>query len=349
MGLRVRLVVCTAVAAAGIAAAATIFEFGPAVEPAPVRTGAPSSAAPPSPDPPPPQASAAAPPASYTADPLDVNPQVKEAAARFVEQVGTWRSPEPSEPVARVVTVGYPADLVDLAGPLVDTPARTATTTIVYPQYGGLTDTSASVMVLAHQELSTDSGDRGRDVLLDVRVARTADGTWQVTSTVDPPRPPIAPSRSGGPTELGRAVLDNSRIRIPEPGRVDIEDRRAGDPILSVLDDLARTYTLDVQVLVSGHPGTVFPTTRLSNHTVGRAVDGRAVDGRPVIGIPRDDPVLVEFMVAAGRAGATEVGAPIDIEGQGFFTDAVHQDHLHLGITPTKPAAAPAPRSGGPP
>lgn len=219
-------------------------------------------------------------------------------------------------------------------------PARKATTMISYPQYGGLTADAASVMVLARQQLRTPDGDLDRELLLDIRLAPAPDGSWQVTSTIDPPRPPYAPRRPGGPTELGRAVLDNPRIRIAQPGRADIIDRRVDDPILAVLDDLARARTLDVQVFVTGHPGTVFPTTRLSNHTVGRAVDIRAVDDRLVATIPRDDPVITEFMSAAGRAGATEVGGPTVPAGTGFFTDAVHQDHFHLGITPTKPPAA---------
>lgn len=275
----------------------------------------------------------------FTASPLDVNGQVKEVAARFIERVGSWADSPAADPAARVAAAGYPADLAPMAGPLVDTAVSEATTTIVYPQYGGLTESSASVIVLARQELHTVDGERIRELLLDVRVTRAADGTWAVTSTVDPPRPTAAARRDGGATALGRAVLDNPRIRIPEPGRADIADRRVDEPILAVLDELARTRTLDVQVLVSGHPGTVFPTTRVSNHTVGRAVDVRAIDGRPVVEIPRDDPLITEFMAAAGRAGSTEVGGPIAPAGRGFFTDDVHQDHFHLGITPTKPPA----------
>jgi hypothetical protein len=278
----------------------------------------------------------------FTPGPYDVSTQIKQAAVRFVETVGTWRSSDPADAVARITAAGYAADLVAPAGPLLDAAAREATTTVVYPQYGGLTGTSASVMVLARQELHTESGARDREVLVDVRMRRAADGTWQVTSAVDPARPQIAPARPGGPTALGRAVLGNPRIRFPGPARADISERRVDDPILSVIAQLADRYTLDVQVLVSGHPGTVFPTSRMSNHAVGRAVDLRAIDGRRISDIPRDDPLLIEFMIAAGGVGATEVGGPITPERKGFFSDAVHQDHFHLGINPAKPPAAPA-------
>jgi hypothetical protein len=51
--------------------------------------------------------------------------------------------------------------------------------------------------------------------------------------------------------------------------------------------------------------------------------------------------LLTQVMVRAGELGATEVGGPFDLNGErsGFFTDIVHQDHLHIGITPGKPQA----------
>lgn len=277
---------------------------------------------------------------SFAAAPFDVTPEIKAAAVRFVESAGTWSPSSLDDAVARFAAAGYAADLVGVAGPLLDQEATTATTTVVYPQYGGLTGTTASVMVLARQDLRGGGGDREREVLLDVRLARQPDGEWRVSSTIDPPRPAYAAAQPGGPTELGGQVLGTPGVRLPEPAQDDIVQRRAGDAILAVVADLAQAWELDVQVIVSGHPGTVFPTTRVSNHTVGRAVDIWAIDGRPVATIPRDDPVLTSFMAAAGAAGATEVGGPITPAGTGFFTDAVHQDHIHVGITPTKPPAS---------
>ncbi len=279
-------------------------------------------------------------PAGFAAGTFDVEPAAKVTAARFVERVGTWRSPGPVDAVARLTEAGYGPDLAATAMPLLDTPAQESATTIIYPQYGGLTDTAASVMVLARQTLRTDAGERIRDVVLDVRLTPRGDGTWEVRPNTEAPRPELAPVREGGPTATGQAVLENPRLRISDPGRAEIAGGRVDDPILAVLEQVARTRTLDVHVLVSGHPSTVFSTTRLSNHSVGRAVDIWAVDGRPVVDIPRDDPVLTELMLDAGAAGATEVGGPVVPVGTGAFTDDVHQDHFHLGISPGKPPAS---------
>jgi hypothetical protein len=41
-------------------------------------------------------------------------------------------------------------------------------------------------------------------------------------------------------------------------------------------------------------------------------------------------------MEAAAAYGATEIGGPEDLDGETgrrpFFSDALHQDHLHLGF-----------------
>lgn len=341
-----RPVVRLAAVVAGVALAvvvgtvALLPDDGPDPPPAPIMTApAPPERATPAPPPPAPPAP---PEDGFATSPHDVEPAAKQAAVRFVEGVGAWESAAPVDAVTRLAEAGYGADLAATATPLLDTSASESATTVIYPQYGGLTPTAASVMVLARQTLRTDTGEQTRDVVLDVRLAPQGDRTWRVVPNPEPPRPELAPYRAGGPTPMGRAVLENPRVRISGPGRADIVGRRVGDPILAVLDIVARTRTVDVHVVVSGHPSTVFSTTRLSNHAVGRAVDIWAVDGRSVIDIPRADPVLAALMVEAGAAGATEVGGPLLPGGLGFFTDAVHQDHLHLGISPGKPPASAA-------
>lgn len=261
----------------------------------------------------------------------------KETAVAFVEAVGSWDETQPTAASDRVVAAGYPAALGAVAPQLVDLSVPRARTQVVFAQQGGLTATTASVIVLAEQSWGDTGHDGVRQLVLDVRLV-LLEGRWEVTASVAPPRPPLAPARAGGPTALGRAVLGDPALVLPEPVRADIVERRVGDPILGVLQRLGARARIDVQVAATGHPGTVYPTSRLSNHAVGRAFDIRAIDGVPVEEL-LDDRRLEAVMTAAGEAGATEVGGPIRVDGTGFFTDAVHRDHVHVGITPGKPAA----------
>lgn len=267
----------------------------------------------------------------WTPAPYDVEPAIKSAAVSFIEGAGSWSAATPRDDVARLTQLGYPAELASAAAPLLNTPALESATTVLYPQYGGLTPTAASVIVLAEQKLSLPEGPVTRQVTLDVRL-RNANGTWAVDARVDPPRPPVPPAQPGGPSTAGATLLGNPNVVLPEPVQGDIDTRRVGDPILRLADTLSRTLPFAVQVAVSGHLGTVFPTTKVSNHAVGRALDIRTIGGRPVAEIPRDDPALTSFMIAARDAGASEVGGPIKLDGPGFFSDSVHQDHIHVGI-----------------
>lgn len=306
--------------------------FGVGVLLGPAHTGKTAAAAPVAVAPPP------TPPAGWLPSGREDHAEIKLVASRFVEQLGSWGPGDPRDPVARTTAAGYPAELSELATPLTAVVAPSAVTTVRYPQLGGLTDTTASVIVVARQQLGTDPV-TDRDVTIDVRAVREETG-WRVSGVADPARPEPVPAQAGGPSDVGRAVLDSS-VELPGPARTDITERRLSDGILAVLAALSREYTLQVQVAVTGHPGTVFPRNHVSNHAVGRAVDIRAIDGRAVIDIPSDDPLLTEVMIAAARAGATEVGGPVPVAGPGFFTDVVHQDHLHLGISTGKPPARP--------
>lgn len=249
-------------------------------------------------------------------------PEVRAPAIAFVETSGSWSPDRPAAP----------------PGPLAD-PAPAASTRVLDTQIAGLTETSASVIVLARQDLGASASGpaRTREVAVDVRLLADGPGRWRVTDRIDPPRP--APAPPGPVGAVAQRVLADPRIDLSAPAREDIASGRVDEGILRVAEAAARERPLRVHVAVTGHPGTVFPTTRLSNHAVGRALDIRGVDGRPV-GRAESERALA-VMTAAARAGATEVGGPITVDGPGFFTDAVHQDHIHVGITPTKPPAVP--------
>jgi hypothetical protein len=103
--------------------------------------------------------------------------------------------------------------------------------------------------------------------------------------------------------------------------------------VLQALLALARTHTLDISVVRSGHPVYVFGTSRLSDHPRGRAVDIWAVDDRPIVDLANR--ALTEQVMRQGAAlGAWQVGGPVDLDGAGlrYFSDHTHHDHIHLGF-----------------
>ncbi|MEJ5886877.1 hypothetical protein WDZ16_00245 [Pseudokineococcus marinus] len=293
-------------------------------------------------------------PAPWRAGPGEVRPEVKQAAARAVEVAGTWaatapqdeRGPEDGaglegagealvERLAAADLLAPGADRTSLAaalGPLVAPDALTAATEVVYPQYGGLTADAASVMVVARQERRGRQGEASQHgATLDVRLSPSPDGAWRVTA-VQPPAPRPA---GAAPSPLALEVLASPRVELPEDAAADVRAGAVGDEALAVLLGLAAAHEVAVSVARTGHPAEVFGTDRLSNHTRGRALDVWRVDGRLVVD-PASLDVVEAAMRAAGAAGATEVGGPVDLDGPAgpaFFSDDLHADHLHLGLT----------------
>lgn len=263
-------------------------------------------------------------------------PEVKQTTSEFIETAGTWVDSAGAS--ATLQAAGISPEVAVTAAPLEAPGAVASIVEVVYPQYGGLTADRAAVMILFEQNLQMSDGSRTtRQMALDVRLVRQPSAGWAVER--------INPLTSLGPavplSGTARAVLAEPRLRLSAPARLDVSSGRLDDRLLRVLLGLADEHVLDVQLAHTGHIQTVFPTDRLSNHAVGRAVDIRAVDGSLVVDPATSRDLLTQVMVRAGELGATEVGAPFDLNGEraGFFTDIVHQDHLHIGITPGKPQA----------
>jgi hypothetical protein len=268
--------------------------------------------------------------------PGEPQPEVKKAATSFLEIAGTWTDSGNAQ--QSLEAVGVPLDVAVTAAPLESPGALASTLNVVYPQYGGLTADRAAVMVLFDQNLLMRDGSViTRQLVLDVRLVRQVTAVWTVER--------ISPLTSlGAPialSETARAVLAEPRLLLSDPARLDVSSGRMQDQLLQVLLGLAQEHVLSVQLAHTGHIQTVYPTERLSNHAVGRAVDIRVIDGSPVVDPATSRDLLAEVMLRAGELGATEVGGPFDLNGgrPGFFSDVVHQDHLHIGISLNKPPA----------
>lgn len=200
---------------------------------------------------------------------------------------------------------------------------------VVYPQYAGLSldRRLASVMVVLDLDAIRDDNELTRtSMTLDVRLRR--DSSWLVTDVI------IPKARQRGtniPTEV-EELLRSSQVALPWEARLDIASGRTDPRLIKLMLELSQRWHLGVHVLRTGHPANVFGTDRTSNHTKGRAVDLWALDRIPVIS--QDQAPWREVMEAAAALGANEIGGPTDLDSQGppYFTNAVHQDHLHLAF-----------------
>jgi len=259
--------------------------------------------------------------------------EIKQAAADALQAAGTWAVVGGGTP--RTVAGRLPGVQAATFAALMDGRAAAATLDVEYPQMGGLITDQASVITVVRQRLATTGEDpTGRVLVLDVRLVRGADGSWAVTG-VQPTAPLVPAQETPMLTTAAQRVLDHPRLDLPAPAEADVRTGRIDDGVLTVTAGLAEGYDLQVQVFYDGHPVNVFGTDRVSRHTQGRAVDITAIDGRLVAdpGMPHE--LLQAVMTRAGELGATEVGGPFDLNGKqrGYFTDAVHLDHLHIAVS----------------
>jgi hypothetical protein len=183
-------------------------------------------------------------------------------------------------------------------------------------QYGGLLDTSASVLVVT--SVAT----------YDVRLVQ-ASPRWKVTA-VNPsqPGPPTTT-----PTAAATALLASKRVSLPPAGLADVRSGQVHDSVLHVLLELAQDHELTVSVVRSGHPIDVFGTTRPSDHPRGRAVDVWRIDDNAVVNPATPTALVDNLMRRAAALGSYNVGGPRQLSGPQFFSDRTHHDHVHMGFT----------------
>lgn len=321
---------------AGLVCASGCGSGGSGKAPASSATQTPASGAAPS-------ATSAAPTAAklpattpWVPGPGEVSPQVKARAVAVVEALGAWPPGGGGQAAAqaRAAALGVSAAVADEAGPLVPD-ADAAALQVIYAQYGGILDTSASVLIPCRQWTQDAQGTVSEGgTTVDVRLAAGADPSapWAVTELRPADPGPPAASLSA----VVSRVLAEPRIDLPPAAAADFRSGQVHDSVAEALLALAGTYEIRVSVVRSGHPIDVFGTTRPSDHPLGRAVDVWSIDGHAVVD-PATPRALVEgFMRAAAAAGSYNVGGPYRLSGGGtsnqFFTDQTHHDHVHMGF-----------------
>ncbi len=161
----------------------------------------------------------------------------------------------------------------------------------------------------------------------DVRLT-AGEPQWSITALH--PATPRPGADTLGPQ--AQAVLANPAVRLPVAARADVESGTVSEEVLSAVNALAASHTIDVSILESGHPIDVFGTSRASDHPKGLAVDIWAIEGRPVVD-PANYPLVTEVMQAGVALGAYQAGGPVQLSPTSvFFSDDTHHDHIHLGF-----------------
>jgi hypothetical protein len=169
-------------------------------------------------------------------------------------------------------------------------------------------------------------------------------GQWQLIK-LRPPAPPDR-ARPPGPHPGGRAASSPkpASTKVP-PGlsfttahgcnpAADWRSQRLDRRVRALVRAVAAKHAIRLSCARSGHSRFVKHTTRVSNHTVWRAVDVDVVDGRPVSGANQAARQLA-LDIGSGKFGVqpSEVGSPWDFARRPYFTDEGHQGHLHVGFS----------------
>ena len=144
---------------------------------------------------------------------------------------------------------------------------------------------------------------------------------------------------SGFPDDAAAAMPANRNVVLDADGLADMRSGRMDPRIVHVLDRISREHRITISATMSDHPRMTTGGT-VSNHAHGRAVDISMVDGRPV---GPDNEAAMKLAHALRELDPairpTEIGTPWAIDDPAFFTDADHQDHLHVGFDdPISPA-----------
>ena len=263
-------------------------------------------------------------------------PEVKVGAVRPLEAVLSYAvgGGNVEAAAARVATLGLPMQLASDLEPLLVGGAASSVR-VVYPQLGGLTDSAASVMVVT--QITVHAGD---DIMtttrtIDVRLEGTSAG-WRATNVASLGS---APNKMAEPSPEVQALLDADNVDLPDSAVWDLQAGLIDPRVVNLLLAIGAEHDVGVAVLASGHPVNVFGRDVTSNHTVGRGVDIWRVGGAAVAE-QQQAPVIRSLVDRAIALGATEIGAPFDIDGPGgkVFTNTVHNDHLHLAFRAPPPA-----------
>ena len=258
----------------------------------------------------------------------EIEPSIKSVATLLLETVGAWSTSEGTirDARKRLTAAGFNPAFADALG-LLSGNGTNAVLQVRDAQYGGILNTSASVLVVVDQwRRMSDGSIQVGGTTVDVRLIK-ASPQWRIVE--------VLPARSGNATAQlspsAKRVLAESRIRLPFAAKSDVLAGGIHDSVLKMLINLSTLHLVDVSVMRSGHPLNVFGTSRASDHPLGRAVDVWALDAKPLV-VPSNHALASSAMRLAVTHGAYNVGGPNLLSGQQYFSDRTHRDHIHIGF-----------------
>src|SRR5215213_11521368 len=138
---------------------------------------------------------------------------------------------------------------------------------------------------------------------------------------------------SGGtPSAEALALLKNKNISFDDTGVSDLKAGKIDPRVVAVLTKLSHEHKLTISCMCSDHSKFTSGGS-VSNHFHGRGVDIASVDGEIVNpGSVAARELATEMQEISKDYRPDEIGSPWAISGPGYFTDAGHQDHVHLGF-----------------
>jgi hypothetical protein len=219
--------------------------------------------------------------------------------------------------------------------------------TVEYAQLGGHLNSRISIFVVIRQEIGAESSgepERVETRTMEVRLVRTDAGVWALETVASAGGQPIA--RPAALSPVAAAVVDHELIDLPDTSAWDIYAGFIDQQLLQMMLDMTERTRYSVVVLQTGHAYNVFGTDRVSNHSVGRAVDIYKLESELVV--DAHDPssevyALSEWVVS--RYDIREFGSPWKFPDAvaHTFTNEVHQDHLHIGVFSYPSSSEPPP------
>ena len=274
-------------------------------------------------------------------------PDAKRLGAEIAHLITNYETDSTLDDVLATLPPASVVDGMRAEVDLVHHPDMWSRGTVEYVQLGGHRGGRISNIIVIRQELGVDGSSepqRTETRVMEVRLAGDESTGWSLETIASAGGAPA--ERPADLSATAAAVVDHERIDLPDTAAWDIYRGLINRQLLEVMLDIADRTPYSVVVLQTGHSYNVFGTDRVSNHSVGRAVDIYKLESELVVDSHAtfsEFYALSEWIVS--RYDIREFGSPwlFPDAVAHTFTDQVHHDHLHIGVQPypTSPDAPP--------